>query len=253
MSKRIFMDNNIMLDVLGERKPFYDRIAKIATLKRCHKMRLLMVVILAFNFQISFGQKESMKEFKNVIEIGATTNIIPNFTPLAFNGWGDNKFHTAIFGYNYKRHISPKLYVAVNFSYLWSLSRGYDPTIFPQQTNVIGKNLAVDFGRKFENVLPKLEISTSVILGVQDVAEKSLIYYKPDYNHVYFENVGDRGLLTGVSVACDYKLTKRFSAGVSSSLYHRIGFSNLVDYYSNTNRPFHRNFIFFQPTIGFHF
>lgn len=32
MSKRIFIDTNIMLDFLGERKPFYDPIAKIATL-----------------------------------------------------------------------------------------------------------------------------------------------------------------------------------------------------------------------------
>lgn len=42
MSKRIFIDTNIMLDFLGERKPFYDPIAKIATL--AEKGNLTMVV-----------------------------------------------------------------------------------------------------------------------------------------------------------------------------------------------------------------
>lgn len=32
MSKRIFIDTNVMLDFLGEREPFYEPIAKIATL-----------------------------------------------------------------------------------------------------------------------------------------------------------------------------------------------------------------------------
>jgi len=42
MSKRIFIDTNIMLDFLGERKPFYDPIAKIATL--AEKEKLTMIV-----------------------------------------------------------------------------------------------------------------------------------------------------------------------------------------------------------------
>lgn len=42
MSKRIFLDTNIILDLLGERKPFYDPIAKIATL--AEKEKLTMVV-----------------------------------------------------------------------------------------------------------------------------------------------------------------------------------------------------------------
>ena len=32
MSKRIFIDTNVMLDLLGERQPFYESIAKIASL-----------------------------------------------------------------------------------------------------------------------------------------------------------------------------------------------------------------------------
>jgi predicted nucleic acid-binding protein len=41
MSKRVFIDTNVMLDFLGERKPFYDPIAKIATL--AEKEKLVMV------------------------------------------------------------------------------------------------------------------------------------------------------------------------------------------------------------------
>ena len=42
MSRRIFVDTNVMLDLLGEREPFYAPIAKIATL--AEKKRLTMVV-----------------------------------------------------------------------------------------------------------------------------------------------------------------------------------------------------------------
>ena len=42
MTKRLFIDTNIILDFLGERKPFYEPIAKIATL--AEKQKLTMVV-----------------------------------------------------------------------------------------------------------------------------------------------------------------------------------------------------------------
>lgn len=42
MRRRIFIDTNIVLDFLGERKPFYEPIAKIATL--AEKGNLTMVV-----------------------------------------------------------------------------------------------------------------------------------------------------------------------------------------------------------------
>lgn len=42
MSKRIFIDTNVILDLLGERKPFYEPIAKIATL--AEKKKITMVV-----------------------------------------------------------------------------------------------------------------------------------------------------------------------------------------------------------------
>jgi predicted nucleic acid-binding protein len=42
MSRRVFIDTNIMLDFLGERHPFYDPVAKIATL--AEKGKVSMVV-----------------------------------------------------------------------------------------------------------------------------------------------------------------------------------------------------------------
>ncbi|MEO7283841.1 PIN domain-containing protein, partial [Gelidibacter sp.] len=42
MTKRLFIDTNVMLDLLGERPPFYEPIAKIATL--AEKGKVTMVV-----------------------------------------------------------------------------------------------------------------------------------------------------------------------------------------------------------------
>ncbi len=40
--KRVFIDTNIMLDFLGERHPFYDPIAKIATLSDNDKLKMVV-------------------------------------------------------------------------------------------------------------------------------------------------------------------------------------------------------------------
>ncbi|MEH6515002.1 MAG: PIN domain-containing protein, partial [Maribacter arcticus] len=40
MSKRIFIDTNVMLDFLVERKPFYESITKIDTLGEKEKLTL---------------------------------------------------------------------------------------------------------------------------------------------------------------------------------------------------------------------
>ncbi len=217
-------------------------------------MRFLLILPLALIFQVSSGQTENERDFKNTIEIGATANIIPGFNTLVFNGWGDNKYHGSIIAYTYKREICSVLYLGVNFSYLWSNPQNIrDPEILPVQTNLIGKNFTIEFGRKFNNVLPMFDISAALNLGLQTVTEKSLIYRKPDFDHIYFENVGDRGLLVGLSVAGDFNLSKRVSVGLSSSLYHRLGFRELENYYTMTDRVFHQNFILVQPKVGFHF
>ena len=76
MNKRVFIDTNIMLDFLGERKPFYESIAKIATL--AEKGKLTMVVSpISFatvnyflaKFEAVEIAKEKLRKFKIISEI----------------------------------------------------------------------------------------------------------------------------------------------------------------------------------------
>ncbi len=76
MSKRIFIDTNIMLDLLGERNPFYLPIAKIATL--AEKQKLTMVVSpISFatvnyflaKFESPKIAREKLRKFKIISEI----------------------------------------------------------------------------------------------------------------------------------------------------------------------------------------
>ncbi|MFT5479054.1 MAG: putative nucleic acid-binding protein, partial [Bacteroidia bacterium] len=70
MSTRIFLDTNVMLDFLGERKPFYDSIAKIATLGEKDKLTLVVsplsfatVNYLLSKFEDSKIVQEKLRKF----------------------------------------------------------------------------------------------------------------------------------------------------------------------------------------------
>jgi predicted nucleic acid-binding protein len=76
MRIRIFIDTNVMLDLLGERKPFYEPIAKIATL--AEKEMLTMVVspisFATANYFLSKFEnpniaKEKLRKFKIISEV----------------------------------------------------------------------------------------------------------------------------------------------------------------------------------------
>src|SRR5690554_263399 len=76
MRKRIFIDTNVMVYFLGERKPFYEPIAKIATL--AEKGKLTMVVspisFATVNYFLSKFEnreiaKEKLRKFKIISEI----------------------------------------------------------------------------------------------------------------------------------------------------------------------------------------
>ena len=78
MNQKVFIDTNVMLDFLGEREPFYDPIAKIATL--AEKGNLTMVVSpLSFatvNYFLSKFEnprvaKEKLRKFKIICEVCA--------------------------------------------------------------------------------------------------------------------------------------------------------------------------------------
>ena len=76
MSKRVFIDTNIMLDFLGERKPFYDSIAKIATLAERKKLTMIVSPIsfatvnyFLAKFENAEIAKEKLRKFKIISEI----------------------------------------------------------------------------------------------------------------------------------------------------------------------------------------
>ncbi|MFK7899637.1 MAG: type II toxin-antitoxin system VapC family toxin [Cyclobacteriaceae bacterium] len=76
MSKRIFIDTNVMLDFLGEREPFYDPIAKIATLGEKGSVNLVVSPIsfatvnyFLSKFENSKTAREKLRKFKIISEI----------------------------------------------------------------------------------------------------------------------------------------------------------------------------------------
>lgn len=76
MIKRIFIDTNIMLDFLGERKPFYKAIAKIATLAEKEKITMVVspISFATVNYFLAKFEgpkiaKEKLRKFKIISEI----------------------------------------------------------------------------------------------------------------------------------------------------------------------------------------
>ena len=76
MSMRLFIDTNVMLDLLGERLPYYDAAAKIATL--ADKGELTMVVsalsystvyYLLARYESHEKVKEKLRKFKIISEV----------------------------------------------------------------------------------------------------------------------------------------------------------------------------------------
>jgi predicted nucleic acid-binding protein len=76
MKTRLFLDTNIILDLLGERVPFYEPVAKIATLS---DMGELSIVVSALSYSTAsyiltkfYGAekaKDKLKKFKIISEI----------------------------------------------------------------------------------------------------------------------------------------------------------------------------------------
>ncbi|MEO8116877.1 MAG: PIN domain-containing protein [Bacteroidota bacterium] len=65
MIKRIFIDANVMLDLLSERKPFYEAIAKIATLAEKGKL-ILFVSPISFAIVNYFLAKFESSEIARI-------------------------------------------------------------------------------------------------------------------------------------------------------------------------------------------
>lgn len=76
MKKRLFLDTNIMLDLLGEREPFYKYSAQLATLADQKEMAIVVSPIsfatvnyLLSKFETEVVVKEKLRKFKILCEI----------------------------------------------------------------------------------------------------------------------------------------------------------------------------------------
>lgn len=76
MKTKIFLDTNIMLDLLGERKPYYDAIARIATLADKGQLTIVAsalsyatVSYFLTKYENSETAKSKLRKFKVISEI----------------------------------------------------------------------------------------------------------------------------------------------------------------------------------------
>jgi predicted nucleic acid-binding protein len=83
MKDKLFIDTNVMLDLLGERIPYYDPIAKIATLSDKGKVKLVVstlsystIFYLLSKFEKSGVIKEKLRKFKVISETSDLTDKI---------------------------------------------------------------------------------------------------------------------------------------------------------------------------------
>lgn len=83
MSKRVFLDTDIMLDLLGEREPFYNSIAQIATLADQKKLQLVVspISFATVNYLLSKYDgvsmaKEKLRKFKVLCEVSKIDETI---------------------------------------------------------------------------------------------------------------------------------------------------------------------------------
>jgi predicted nucleic acid-binding protein len=83
MITRLFIDTNVMMDLLGERVPHYDAIAKIATLSDKGKVKMVVsafsypiVYYLLTKFESSEKVIEKLRKFKIISEISDLDEIV---------------------------------------------------------------------------------------------------------------------------------------------------------------------------------
>ena len=74
--KRLFIDTNVMLDLLGEREPFYEAIAKLASLADTGKLTLVVspISFATVNYFLSKFEtpeiaRKKLRKFKIISEI----------------------------------------------------------------------------------------------------------------------------------------------------------------------------------------
>jgi predicted nucleic acid-binding protein len=83
MKTSLFIDTNVMLDLLGERIPHYNSIAKIATLADKGEIRMVVsalsyatVFYLLSKYEANEKVKEKLRKFKIISEISDLDDLI---------------------------------------------------------------------------------------------------------------------------------------------------------------------------------
>ena len=82
MIPKLFIDTNVMMDLLGERIPHYESIAKVATLADKGKIKMVVsafsyptVYYLLSKFESSEKVKEKLRKFKIISEVSDLDEI----------------------------------------------------------------------------------------------------------------------------------------------------------------------------------
>jgi len=83
MKDNLFLGTNIVIDLLGEREPFYESAAKIATLADKGKVQIIVSALtystayyILSRYEISDVVKEKMRKFKVIAETSDLTDKI---------------------------------------------------------------------------------------------------------------------------------------------------------------------------------
>lgn len=104
MKDKLFLDTNVVVDLLGERDPFYDSVAKIVTLADKGNIRLIVsaltyptVFYLLSRFENNEVVKEKIRKFKVIAETSDLTDkIIDKGLASKFNDFEDSlQYHCA--------------------------------------------------------------------------------------------------------------------------------------------------------------
>lgn len=105
MIDKLFLDTNVVLDLLGEREQFYNSAAKIATLADKGKVNLIVsalsystIFYLLSKFEDNEAVKEKLRKFKVISETSDLTNrIIDKGLSSKFSDFEDAlQYHCAI-------------------------------------------------------------------------------------------------------------------------------------------------------------
>ena len=105
MKDRLFLDTNLMLDLLGEREPFYDTAAKIATLADKGKIKLIVsalsystIFYILSKYENPKIVKEKLRKFKIISDTSDLTGkIIEKGLSSNFSDFEDAlQYHCAI-------------------------------------------------------------------------------------------------------------------------------------------------------------